>query len=205
MSELGKGLYKVTPADLSTQDFIPDGLEKGRGVSSPGAALLRIDLQQYDCSQLDRWTVAHRGFASTATPDATLPPSSTLPTRYFPHHQARHAAQRSNSERDLRKKDCWIHLPQGQNSIISLILLSFNPNPQTTIAPSARNTSKTTSRFILIHSAHHSPHPSQKNRSLRLRSRHILALQIGQEKSHQIRGIERGCRDDGKETSQVRN
>ena len=53
MSELGKGLYKVTPADLSTQDFIPDCEEKGRGISYSGAALLHIDLQQYYCSQLD--------------------------------------------------------------------------------------------------------------------------------------------------------
>jgi hypothetical protein len=54
MSELGKGLYKVTPADLSTQDFIPNSAEEGRGVRPTGAALIRIDLQQYDCSQLDR-------------------------------------------------------------------------------------------------------------------------------------------------------
>ena len=54
MSELGKGLYKVTPADLSTQDFIPDCEEKGRGISSSTEAMLHIDLQQYYCSQLDR-------------------------------------------------------------------------------------------------------------------------------------------------------
>jgi hypothetical protein len=54
MSELGKALYKVSPVDLSTQDFILDNSDKGRRVSPSGAALIRIDLQQYHCSQLDR-------------------------------------------------------------------------------------------------------------------------------------------------------
>lgn len=179
MSELGKGLYKVAPADLSTQDFIPGRTREGREAAPAGASLIRIDLQQYPCSQLDRWTVVHPGFASTAMPDPTLRPSWTPPMRYCPPDSDPRAVQRSNSARDLRKKDCWIHLPTGQNCIICLILLSFSPSLHPTIAPSARKPSRTTSRLILIYSAHHPSRPQEKNRGFWLWRGYLRALQIG--------------------------
>lgn len=176
MSELGKGLYKVAPADLSTQDFIPGRIREGREAASSGASLIRIDLQQYYCSQLDRWTVVHPGFASTAMPDATLRPSWTPSMRYCPLDSDPSAVQRSNSARDLRKKDCWIHLSKGQNCIICLILLSFSLNLHPIIAPSAKKPSRTTLRSILFYSAHRPSRSQEKNRGFRLWRRYLRTL-----------------------------
>lgn len=187
MSELGKGLYKVAPADLSTQDFIPDRIREGREAAPVGASLIRIDLQQYYCSQLDRWTVVHPGFASTATPDATLRPLWTLLMRYCLPDSDPHAFQRSNSARHLPKKDCWIHLPKGQNCIICLILLSFSLSLHPTIAPSAKKPSRTTSRSILFYSAHHPSRSQEENRGFGLWGRYLWTLQTGEQKSQQVR------------------
>lgn len=179
MSAVDNELYKASPVSLSTQDFILESEDRGYGVTPLGVALTRIDLQQYDCSQLDRWTVVHQGFASIEMLNSTLPPSWVSPLRYGECHSASCAGQRSISTRNLRKKDCWIYLRQVQNCIIPFILLSFSPNLHPTFAPSARNPLLTTLRFLLIYSAYRSSHSQEKIGSFSMWRRYLWTLQVG--------------------------
>lgn len=150
MSELGKEIMKAVPAlELSTQDFILRSKNNPNPLPHSTALRLSVNLQQYFCPQLGRWTVALPRSPSTVTTSPTRRPSSMRPARYCWSHSAHLQGRRSFSALDLRKKDCWINEQQASSRMVPFIFLSTSPDLLLIIAPSARNPSRITWRSFL--------------------------------------------------------